>query len=143
MLSMFASSLFKHVQVQTMREVIVYFPLVIYQEILRELLLRPSTDRSSTYHSNIPNKSFFSTRNTVSGFTKKKLFDFFCLSDQPFYFSVSSFHQSSYFFMCSNLCHPTEDDEIYTPTHNALSGQTVSSMFKLNDIDNQGKLNGL
>ncbi|KAG1396601.1 hypothetical protein G6F60_009525 [Rhizopus arrhizus] len=36
-----------------------------------------------------------------------------------------------------NLCHPTEDDEIYTPTHNALSGQTVSSMFKLNDIDNQ------
>ncbi|CAO3696523.1 unnamed protein product [Rhizopus stolonifer] len=46
-------------------------------------------------------------------------------------------HQSSYFFMCSNLCHPTNDEEIYTPTHNALSGQTVSSIFKLNDIDNQ------
>ncbi|KAI9276367.1 velvet factor [Sporodiniella umbellata] len=39
--------------------------------------------------------------------------------------------------MCSNLCHATNDEEIYTPTHNALSGQTVSSLFKLNDIDNQ------
>ncbi|RCH89494.1 hypothetical protein CU097_006141 [Rhizopus azygosporus] len=38
-----------------------------------------------------------------------------------------------------NLCHPTNDEEIYTPTHNALCGQTVSSMFKLNDIDNQYK----
>lgn len=31
-----------------------------------------------------------------------------------------------------------DDDEIYTPTHNALSGQTVSSMYKLKDIDNHG-----
>ncbi|CAO3673096.1 hypothetical protein CU097_013555 [Rhizopus azygosporus] len=52
---------------------------------------------------------------------------------------IDTFHQSSYFFMCSNLCHPTNDEEIYTPTHNALCGQTVSSMFKLNDIDNQYK----
>ncbi|KAI7896430.1 velvet factor [Mucor mucedo] len=38
--------------------------------------------------------------------------------------------------MCANLAHPIDDDEIYTPTHNALSGQTVSSMYKLKDIDN-------
>ncbi|KAG1448159.1 hypothetical protein G6F46_011304 [Rhizopus delemar] len=36
-----------------------------------------------------------------------------------------------------NLCHPTDDEEIYTPTHNALSGQTVSSMYRLSDIDDQ------
>lgn len=41
--------------------------------------------------------------------------------------------------MCSNLCHPTDDEEIYTPTHNALSGQTVSSMYRLSDIDDQSK----
>lgn len=40
--------------------------------------------------------------------------------------------------MCANLAHPINDDEIYTPTHNALSGQTVSSMYKLKDIDNHG-----
>lgn len=39
--------------------------------------------------------------------------------------------------MCANLAHPTDDNEIYTPTHNALSGQTVSSMYKLKDINNQ------
>ncbi|KAI9481682.1 MAG: velvet factor [Benjaminiella poitrasii] len=38
--------------------------------------------------------------------------------------------------MCANLAHPMDDNEIYTPTHNALSGQTVSSMYKLKDIDN-------
>ena len=42
--------------------------------------------------------------------------------------------------MCANLAHPTDDDEIYTPNHNALSGQTVSSMYKLKDIDNNGKI---
>lgn len=41
--------------------------------------------------------------------------------------------------MCANLAHPSDDNEIYTPTHNALSGQTVSSMYKLKDIDNHGK----
>lgn len=40
--------------------------------------------------------------------------------------------------MCANLAHPIDDEEIYTPTHNALSGQTVSSMYKLKDIDNHG-----
>lgn len=50
----------------------------------------------------------------------------------------SAFHQSSYFLMCANLAHPTDDNEIYTPTHNALSGQTVSSMYKLKDINNHG-----
>lgn len=49
---------------------------------------------------------------------------------------TDSFHQNSYFYMCANLAHPMDDDEIYTPTHNALSGQTVSSMYKLKDIDN-------
>ncbi|GAA5796598.1 hypothetical protein HPULCUR_001971 [Helicostylum pulchrum] len=49
---------------------------------------------------------------------------------------TDSFHQNSYFYMCANLAHPIDDDEIYTPTHNALSGQTVSSMYKLKDIDN-------
>ncbi|KAI8379497.1 velvet factor-domain-containing protein [Radiomyces spectabilis] len=38
--------------------------------------------------------------------------------------------------MCANLAHPTNDDEIYTPNHNALSGQTVSSMYRLKDVDN-------
>ncbi|ORY94722.1 velvet factor-domain-containing protein [Syncephalastrum racemosum] len=38
--------------------------------------------------------------------------------------------------MCANLAHPTNDDEVYTPNHNALSGQTVSSMYKLKDINN-------
>lgn len=42
--------------------------------------------------------------------------------------------------MCANLAHPINDEEIYTPTHNALSGQTVSSMYKLKDIDNHGKI---
>ncbi|KAG0172673.1 hypothetical protein DFQ30_009900 [Apophysomyces sp. BC1015] len=46
------------------------------------------------------------------------------------------FHQNPYFFMCANLAHPSNDDEVYTPNHNALSGQTVSSMYKLKDIDN-------
>ncbi|KAI7859183.1 velvet factor [Circinella umbellata] len=41
--------------------------------------------------------------------------------------------------MCANLAHPTDDDEIYTPNHNALSGQTVSSMYKLKDIDNNDR----
>jgi hypothetical protein len=41
--------------------------------------------------------------------------------------------------MCANLVHPTNDTEIYTPTHNALSGQTSSSMYKLKDVDNSGK----
>lgn len=41
--------------------------------------------------------------------------------------------------MCANLAHPSDDNEIYTPTHNALSGQTVSSMYKLKDIDNHGR----
>ncbi|KAI8371016.1 velvet factor [Blakeslea trispora] len=38
--------------------------------------------------------------------------------------------------MCANLAHATDNNEIYTPTHNALSGQTVSSMYKLKDINN-------
>ncbi|KAI8883973.1 hypothetical protein K501DRAFT_183310 [Backusella circina FSU 941] len=37
--------------------------------------------------------------------------------------------------MCANLVHPDDDNEIYTPTHNALSGQIVSSMYKLKDIN--------
>ncbi|CAO0791005.1 unnamed protein product [Mucor circinelloides] len=49
---------------------------------------------------------------------------------------TDAFHQNSYFYMCANLAHPSDDNEIYTPTHNALSGQTVSSMYKLKDIDN-------
>ncbi|GAN01677.1 VosA [Mucor ambiguus] len=49
---------------------------------------------------------------------------------------TDAFHQNSYFYMCANLAHPSDDSEIYTPTHNALSGQTVSSMYKLKDIDN-------
>ncbi|KAL9540633.1 hypothetical protein MBANPS3_009568 [Mucor bainieri] len=49
---------------------------------------------------------------------------------------TDAFHQNSYFYMCANLAHPSDDKEIYTPTHNALSGQTVSSMYKLKDIDN-------
>lgn len=40
--------------------------------------------------------------------------------------------------MCANLAHPYNDDEIYTPNHNALCGQTVSSMYRLKDIDNLG-----
>ena len=40
--------------------------------------------------------------------------------------------------MCANLAHPYNDDEIYTPNHNALCGQTVSSMYRLKDIDNMG-----
>ncbi|KAI9311058.1 velvet factor [Dichotomocladium elegans] len=38
--------------------------------------------------------------------------------------------------MCANLAHPTNDNEIYTPSHNALCGQTVSSMYKFKDTDN-------
>ncbi|CEP07033.1 hypothetical protein [Parasitella parasitica] len=49
---------------------------------------------------------------------------------------TDAFHQNSYFYMCANLAHLSNDNEIYTPTHNALSGQTVSSMYKLKDIDN-------
>ncbi|CDS09525.1 hypothetical protein LRAMOSA10885 [Lichtheimia ramosa] len=46
------------------------------------------------------------------------------------------FLQSPNYFMCANLAHPYNDDEIYTPNHNALCGQTVSSMYRLKDIDN-------
>ncbi|KAI9270779.1 velvet factor [Phascolomyces articulosus] len=55
-----------------------------------------------------------------------------------FFFTIidSGFLQNPYYFVCANLAHPTNDDEIYTPNHNALSGQTVSSMYKLKDIDN-------
>ncbi|KAI9032876.1 velvet factor [Phycomyces nitens] len=38
--------------------------------------------------------------------------------------------------MCANLAHWSNDNEIYTPNHNALSGQAVSSLYKLKDIDN-------
>ncbi|KAL0088591.1 velvet factor [Phycomyces blakesleeanus] len=38
--------------------------------------------------------------------------------------------------MCANLAHWSDDNEIYTPNHNALSGQAVSSLYKLKDIDN-------
>ncbi|KAF7722714.1 hypothetical protein EC973_002840, partial [Apophysomyces ossiformis] len=49
---------------------------------------------------------------------------------------IHDFHQNPFFFMCANLAHPSNDNEVYTPNHNALSGQTVSSMYKLKDIDN-------
>jgi hypothetical protein len=42
--------------------------------------------------------------------------------------------------MCANLVHPEDDNEIYTPTHNALSGQIVSSMYKLKDVNDLGNL---
>lgn len=53
-------------------------------------------------------------------------------------FFFSQFLQSPNYFMCANLAHPYNDDEIYTPNHNALCGQTVSSMYRLKDIDNMG-----
>ncbi|KAI8974450.1 velvet factor-domain-containing protein [Pilobolus umbonatus] len=49
---------------------------------------------------------------------------------------INNFHQNAYYFMCANLAHSMDNNEIYTPTHYALSGQTVSSMYKLKDIDN-------
>ncbi|KAI7862696.1 velvet factor [Spinellus fusiger] len=38
--------------------------------------------------------------------------------------------------MCANLTHSEDNNEVYTPNHNALSGQAVSSLYKLKDIDN-------
>ncbi|KAI8092692.1 velvet factor [Halteromyces radiatus] len=41
--------------------------------------------------------------------------------------------------MSVNLANPTSKEEIYRPDHPVLSGQTVSSMYKLKDVtDNDG-----
>ncbi|CAO3597960.1 unnamed protein product [Absidia cylindrospora] len=39
--------------------------------------------------------------------------------------------QTPCLFMCANLAHPQDDNEVYTPSHNALSGQVVSSLYKM------------
>ncbi|KAG0173976.1 hypothetical protein DFQ30_006455 [Apophysomyces sp. BC1015] len=49
---------------------------------------------------------------------------------------TQDFLQNPYFFMNVHLIHPSTEDEIFLPSYNVLSGQTVSSMYKLKDIDN-------
>ncbi|KAF7722630.1 hypothetical protein EC973_002902 [Apophysomyces ossiformis] len=39
--------------------------------------------------------------------------------------------------MSVHVIHASKDEEIFNPNHNVLSGQTVSSMYKLKDIDNR------
>ncbi|KAI8336702.1 velvet factor [Chlamydoabsidia padenii] len=45
--------------------------------------------------------------------------------------------QSPCLYMCANLAHPRDDNEVYTPSHNALSGQVVSSLYKLTNEQNE------
>ncbi|KAG0176417.1 hypothetical protein DFQ29_006165 [Apophysomyces sp. BC1021] len=54
---------------------------------------------------------------------------------------TQDFLQNPYFFMNVHLIHPSTEDEIFLPSYNVLSGQTVSSMYKLKDIDNHGNKN--
>ncbi|RUS21109.1 velvet factor-domain-containing protein [Endogone sp. FLAS-F59071] len=46
--------------------------------------------------------------------------------------------QSPYYFMCANLVHSANDDEMYSPCHTALAGTIVSSLYRLKDVDNTG-----
>ncbi|KAI8093082.1 velvet factor-domain-containing protein [Halteromyces radiatus] len=56
-----------------------------------------------------------------------------CLTEEAYLNQL----QSPCLFMCANLTHPENDNDIYTPNHNALSGQIVSSLYKLRNDQNQ------
>ncbi|SAM06375.1 hypothetical protein [Absidia glauca] len=47
---------------------------------------------------------------------------------------TQDFLQSPYFFMSVNLASPSSNEEIIRPDNKVLSGQTVSSMYKLKDV---------
>ena len=42
--------------------------------------------------------------------------------------------------MCANLVHPYDDSKLYLPVQNYLTGTIVSSLHRLKDIDNTGKV---
>jgi hypothetical protein len=50
------------------------------------------------------------------------------------------FLQNPYLFMCVSLVHPNTHEEMINSPQNTLSGQTCSSMYKLKDINNHGKV---
>ncbi|CAO3589514.1 unnamed protein product [Absidia cylindrospora] len=47
---------------------------------------------------------------------------------------MQDFLQNPYFFMCVNLTSPTSKEDVNRPDNRVLSGQTVSSMYKLKDV---------
>lgn len=50
------------------------------------------------------------------------------------------FLQNPYLFMGVSLVHSVTHEDVISNTQNTLSGQTVSSMYKLKDINNHGNI---